>query len=250
MSFFGKLFGREEEPQDTGARKISPQIVRLTKKLENQWGQSQDRQIAIDALAALATPEAVDALLKRFNFRIEQTIGDEQEKRMVFDHLVALGPVSVESILSFLRTENSPYWPTKALRQIAGDDATVDYLLEIINGMEAIFDRDIQRKIELVSNLREFNQPKVTEALLLFARDENEELRVHAVEGLAATGCEDMCDVLIDRLVDPEETQRMRTAILSLLVDKKWKVKARKDEIRQIIPESFWIDDVGTIKAR
>ncbi len=252
MGFLSKLFGGGADESSSGAqvRKVSPQIVRLTRKVENKYGQAQDRQMAIDQLAQIGTAEAVQALLKRFSFRIEQTIGDEEEKHAVFNHLVALGPVAVEPILEYMRTENAPYWPTKALRQIVGDDTTVSYLLGMIREMEAIFDRDINRKVELVSNLCEFNHPDVISALFEFAADENEEIRVRAVEAMAHMGTEELCEALVDRLMDASETQRMKIAILNLLVDRKWKVKSRKEEIRKVLPESFWIDDVGTIRAR
>ena len=120
-----------------------------------------------------------------------------------------------------------------------GGDCDAQYLLNLDSG-----------KVELVSNLCEFDHPEVIKALFEFAKDESEEIRVRAVEAMAKMGNEDLCDVLIDRLVDPAETQRMRVSILSLLVDRKWKVKHRKEEIRKVIPDSFWIDDVGTIKAR
>lgn len=248
MGFLDKLFGSKDE---SGAAKgPSSALLRLQKKAANKYGQPQDRQHALKALADEGTEEAVTILLKRFTFRIEQSIGDEEEKHLVCDDLIRLGPISVPPILEFLETENSAYWPIKALREIVGDEKTVDHLLAIIDRAEAIFDRDIQRKVELVSNLREFHQERVRDLLMEFLKDENEELRVQAVEGLLDLGHEDVADVMVDRLTDEEETQRVKTAILNLLIDKKWKVKQRKDEIRKIIPQSFWIDDTGVIRRR
>jgi len=251
MGFFSKLFGRDEADGDqTPVKKASSQILRLTRKLENKYGQAQDRQVAIDQLASIGTAEAAEALLKRFSFKIEQTIGDEEEKTSVYNYLVAMGPTAVEPIVSYLKNENNPHWPTKALRQIVGDDTTVAQLLDLITNMEAIFDRDIQRKEELVSNLCEFDHPDVVKALAEFARDENEEVRVRAVEAMARMGNEELCDLMVERLMDEQETRRMRMSILALLVDRKWKVKNRKEDIRKILPDSYWIDDVGTIRAR
>lgn len=253
MGFLSRLFGRDDDNGGDGTtpvKKVSPQIARLIKKVENKYGQAQDRQIAIDQLAQVGTAEAAAGLLKRFSFRIEQTIGDEEEKQAVCNHLVVLGPTAVEPILEYLREENAPYWPTKALRQIVGDDATVTYLLDIIRNMDAIFDRDINRKIELVSNLCEFDHPDVVAALFEFARDENEEIRVRTVEAMARIGNEELCEIMVDRLMEDSETRRMKLAILNLLVDRKWKVKSRKEEIRKILPEAYWIDDVGTIRSR
>ncbi len=159
MGLFSKLFGGSKDEattEDAPAKgpALPPAVVRLMKKVENKYGQAQDRQVAIRQLADMGTPEAVHGILRRFTFRIEQTIGDEEEKRQVFDEIVRLGPVSVPPILEFLEKENSPYWPTKALRDILGEEKTVAHLIDIIDRTEAIFDRDIERKIELVEPAR------------------------------------------------------------------------------------------------
>lgn len=246
MGFFSKLFGGGE-----GGKKALPgSLQRLRKKVINRYGQPQDRQQAMKAVADMGTEEAANVLLERFTFRIDQTIVDEDEKRTVCDYLVAFGPVAVGPILKFLETENAPYWPIKALRQIIGDEQTVTHLLEIIDRCEAIFERDIERKILLVQNLREFKDPRVRERLFAFLNDENEELRVQAVEGLMEMGQQEMVDVMIDRLLAPQESQRVKTAILNLLIDKKWRVKHRKEEVRKAIPPTFWIDDVGVIHRK
>lgn len=257
MGFFSRLFGKGDADSPAGGEGKAPvkkgpppAVARLLKRISNKYGQPQDRQAAIRALADIGTEDAVETLLVRFTFRIEQTIGDEQEKQMVHDEVVRLGPTSVGPILRFLERENAPFWAVKALRRIVGDERTVDELLRIIDGMEAIFDRDIERKVELVSNLREFKDPRVRERLLAFLSDENEEFRVQAVQGLAEMGQEEMASVLVDRMLDENETQRVRTEILNLLIDKKWRIRHRKDQVRKMIPNTFWVDDVGVIHRR
>ncbi len=253
MGFFGRLFGSggdAEQEGRTAKAGHSPQVARLLKKASNKFGQAQDRQLALTSLAELGTEEAIEALLQRYTFRIEQTIGDEEEKRMVFESLVRLGPPAVPPILRFLQTQNAPFWPAKALTEIVGPDQTVTHLMTLIEGMEAVFDRDIERKVELVSNLREFKDPRVRDMLLGFLKDDNEEFRVQALEGLADLGSEEMGDVLVERLLDEGETQRVKTAILNLLIDRRWKVKRHKESIRKVIPDAFWIDDVGVIHRR
>jgi len=249
MGLFDRLFnkGSQGEP---AKKQVSPAVARLTRRLTNKYGQPQDRQAAIRALAEIGTEEAVAALLRRFTFRIEQTIGDEDEKRAVYDEIVRIGETAVGPILSYLEKENAPFWAVKALREIVGDERTVTELLRIIDGMEAIFELDIQRKVELVSNLRQFSDPRVKEKLLSFLNDENEEFRVQALQGLAEMGEEDMASVLIDRMLDENETQRVRTEILNLLIAKKWRIKHRKEQVRKVIPNAFWIDDVGVIHRR
>ncbi len=255
MGLFSKWFGggkddaKETETAPKSSSLPAP-VQRLIKKVENKYGQAGDRQAAIKQLADMGTPEAVFGLLRRFTFRIEQSIGDEEEKRMVYDELVRLGPVSVQPILDFLEKENAPFWPTKALASILGDERTVGHLIDIIERAEAIFDRDIERKVELVSNLREFQDPRVRDMLLGFLTGDNEELRVHALEGLAELGRDEMGDTLVERLLDENETQRVKTTVINLMIDKKWKVKHHKEAIRKVIPQAYWIDDVGVIHKR
>jgi hypothetical protein len=258
MGLFSRIFGggKDETTEDadatTGPRvsKMSGPVQRLMKKVENAYGQAGDRQAAIRQLAEMGTAEAVQAMLRRFTFRIEQSIGDEEEKRQVFDEIVRLGPISVAPILDFLEKENAPYWPTKALNEILGEEKTVAHLIDIIERLDAIFDRDIERKVELVSNLREYKDPRVRDMLEGFLSGDNEELRVHAIEGLADLGRDEMGDTLVERLLDENETQRVKTAVLNLLIEKKWKVKRHKESIRKVIPAAFWIDDVGVIHRR
>jgi hypothetical protein len=206
--------------------------------------------MALASLAEIGTEEAIDALLLRYTFRIEQTIGDEEEKRTVYGYLIDLGSTAVDPIVRFLEKHNAPFWPTKALTEIVGEERTVGYLIDIVQDMEAIFDKDIERKVELISNLREFRDPRVTELLLGYLDDDNEEFRVHAVEGLADLGDEEMGDTLVERLLSEDETQRVKTTVLELLIDRKWKIKRHKEAIRKVIPDAYWIDDVGVIHRR
>lgn len=256
MGFFSRLLGKREGGHEqgggaqSGKRKYTGHLGRLRKRVTNKYGQPQERQAAIHSVAEMGTEEAAEVLLERFTFSIEQSITDEEEKRTVCDYLIGFGDVAVPAILRYLENENAPYWAIKALRSIIGDEATVDHLVAIIDRTEAIFDRDVERKVLLVSNLRELNHPKVKEKLVSFLDDENEELRVQAVEGLSNMLDGEMAELLVERLVDSSETQRLKTAILNVLVDRKVKVKRRREDVRKAIPQSFWIDDVGVIRRR
>jgi hypothetical protein len=253
MGFLNRLFGGNDGNEGTataGRPSLSPQVARLHKKASNKYGQAQDRQQAIASLAELGTHEAIATMLLRYTFRIEQTIGDEEEKRLVYDELIRLGRSAVDPILEFLEKQNAPYWPTRALREIVGEEEAVTHLLRIIDAMEAIFDRDVERKIELVSNLREFRDSRVRDKLMELLHDDQEELRVHGIEGLVELGSDEMGDVMIGMLLDENETQRIRTTILNLIVDRKWKIKKFKEQLRKVLPEAFWVDDVGVIHRR
>lgn len=239
---FWKIFGKKENGEDR-------RVKRALKKLTNKYQQTQERKKAIEDLAEIGTQEAISALLQRFTFTTEQTIIDEEEKDIVFRTIISFGEKSVSPIIKFINENSYVYWPLKALREIVGEKRTAEELIKAIDAVEEIYEQDTKRKIQLVSNLREFNISETKEKLLQLLHSENEEIRVLAIDGLSVYG-EDVSSVLIDRLLMEEETQRIKTFILDLLIDKKWRIKRFKKEILKAIPENFWIDDTGVVRRR
>lgn len=248
MGIFDKIFGKDNP--DNG-KKFSFQVARAVKKITNPNQQPTERKYAIQSLAQLGTDEAAQALVLRFGMKSEQSIVDEEEKKMAADALVGMGERSVEPLEDFIRHETSLYWPIRALADILGKDVTVEFLLHELNACEAIFERDVLRKMELVSNLTQFNDPMVPDALKkILDEDENEEIKARAIEGLADIADQDMIRYFIDRFVNPKETQRIRNVLLQIAVEKKWKVKYRRDEIKPLLPATYWIDDIGIIRRK
>jgi hypothetical protein len=240
--FLKSLFSKESREKSN--------IERMTKKLTNVHQQSVERKRVINLLADIGTYDAIYALLKRFTVRAEKTIEDEEEKQIVYQTVVSLGENAVQPLNDFIKKEISVFWPLKALSELMGKEKTIDFLIYLIDRTEAIFDMDVARKIEYVSNLREFDDRKVFEKLYSLISDDNEEIRVHAIEGLGSHESEEVMDLFIDRLVDENETQRIKSTILNLLIDNKWKIKKKKAQILKVIPPTYWIDDTGIIRRR
>ena len=84
---FKNFFSSEGKEQRT--------VQRAGKKLLNKYQQTQERKRAIDILAGVGSEEAIVALLKRYQFRTESTIVDEDEKETVFNVCVNLGERAV-----------------------------------------------------------------------------------------------------------------------------------------------------------
>ena len=61
----------------------------------NRRAQAVDRWEAIQALARMQTPEAVEALLPRFTFYVDPSITDQEEKDAAFEGIVATGEAAV-----------------------------------------------------------------------------------------------------------------------------------------------------------
>jgi len=232
------------------ASRSERQIERAARKLMNKHIQSPERKRAIEILESAGTTEAVRALLGRFTFRTQVQIVDEDEKEFAYQALLRLGATCIPAIEEFVHTEEAIYWPLRALAQIAGEHVAVALLLREIDGITENYDRDVARKHELVSNLREFRTPAVFDKLTGLLKDETEEVRILAIDGLSFFEDVDPAQHLVPLLLAEEETVRVKQMILDMVIHRGWNVKKFKKELTPKLPEQFWIDDTGVIQRR
>ena len=94
------LFGSKEEREKGALRK-------LQQKHTERYGPPENRQKAIEQLAALDTPAALGALCMRFTVRSDVGITDDDEKESVRGHLVAAGPKAVGPVKAYLEKQES-----------------------------------------------------------------------------------------------------------------------------------------------
>jgi hypothetical protein len=241
---FMKFFSSEGKEQRS--------IERAGKKLMNKYHQTAERKRAIEILAGVGTEEAVVMLLKRYQYRTEATIVDEDEKEVVFLECVELGHRAVAGCKSYIETETGIYWPVKALRKIVGDEETTTHLLAVIDGIEDTFGVNRARLEELVDNLRAFaHDDRVYDRLVLFLENEDEEIVIRAVDGLS-TRLDDpsVCAQVVPLLLDEDRSPRVRTMILELMIEQQWNVKRHKKQLTDHLPDNYWIDDTGVVRRK
>jgi len=224
-------------------------IQRLEKRVTNKWGQAVERQRAMQQLADIGSEEALDALLKRFTFRIDGQITDEEEKRLGFDFLIAAGPRSIAPIERFVTANDGVYWPLRALKEIVGMDGTVELLLRALDRAEKIEGRVNELKVQLVSNLRDFPHPLVCERLKALCRDANGEVRIMAVDGLLTYGEDEALPVVAERLLDPEETNSTKGIIFEQLLERGWSLEPWREALTEaaVFPAHYRLGPQGRI---
>lgn len=235
------------------ARRVSrgeKQIARAEKKLLNKHMQSAERKRSIEILEAAGTTPAVKAMLGRFTYRAPVQIVDEDEKEFAYHALLRLGVQAVPAIQAFIREEEAIYWPLRALSQIVGEDEAVAILLREIDGITEGYDRDVARKHELVSNLREFQTPSVYEKLVKLVDDENEDIRILAIDGLSFFEDVDPAEQVLPRLLNEGESARVKQMIFDMVLRRGWNVKKFKKELQATLPDHFWIDDTGILQRK
>jgi len=231
---------------DIFASKGPGAIKKHAARAANRRAQNPDRWESIQALAEMRTPEAVTALLARFTIRVDPSIVDQEEKDAAFQGVVGAGDVAVEPVKRFMRDSETISWPLKALEQLLPDEEVVAALLEALEDMDTEYERDPQKKIQLVAYLEDRADSRIVEAVRRFLDDQNETVRFHAIGAIyvqaeAETAREELLATLLR-----EESVRCRARILDGFVENEWAVPDdQRQHVRSQLPDGYAIDGGG-----
>lgn len=233
---------------DPEARKRS-RIASLSKKLQQKFGQTEDRIGAAEALASMRDPEAMAGLLRRFTVTVDNHTHDQDEKQHVSDLIVEEGPLAIEPLKDFLRREKEVSWALRTLRRLVEGTQWVDIVLETL-GNRTSEDTDHEKLDQIIRELQNNKDPRVPKALARFLTDLDDSIRFAAVEALGTIDAEESRLPLLEAVVNPqEESQRVRGRILEVFKDRGWEVKGYRKAIEERLPEGWYLDRSGHIKA-
>ncbi len=231
------IFGFLKSTPDGALKKHAARVA-------NKRSQAQDRWESIQALTKMGTPESIGALLKRFTFRVDPSITDQEEKDAVFQSIVASGETAVQPILAFLQSSESISWPLKMLGKLVGSEEVERALLDLLSTMDTEYERDPQKKIQVLSALEDHVSTQVFDAVRPFLEDVNETTRFHAVGALVAQNQEEGAQALSELLLR-EESVRVRARILDGFIERNWKLPGPRAELLEKLPTGYALDSSG-----
>ena len=233
---------------DLFSKKGSPAAVqKLAPKVADKRGLAPDRWEAIQALTKIDSEEAVQALLVRFTFYTDPTITDQEEKEAVFASVVAKGPIAVAPLKRFMAKAESLSWPLKMLDRVLPPEEVLAMLLDMLRGMDTEYERDPQRKLQILVELETRHGAGVVEVVKPFLSDVHETARFHAVGAVLAQDDADSArDALHEALVR-EDSMRIKGRILDGFGQRAWKVEPSKVGK---LPDAFTVDAAGVPKRR
>jgi len=218
-------------------------LKKHAQRVANKRSQAPDRWESIQALAAMHDPKAIDALLVRFTFTTDPSITDQEEKDAVFDAVVNAKDVALDPVRRFLARAESLGWPLKLLQSILSPEDVLSELLHLLSRMDTEYERDPQRKIQVLAALEEQRDPRIAQAAQRFVDDVNETVRFHAVGALLAQDAAlESRDVLLQALAK-EESVRVRARILDGFAQHQWSVGSIAKSLK--LPPSYRLDPKG-----
>ncbi len=242
FDIFSKKKGEAANP-----KKTEREIAKLQKLVGNKMSQNYDRQQAIEELGRMGSAEAAMALLKRFDWTLDPSITDQEEKEAAAQGVIATGEAALGSIRKYCARAESLTWPLRILQQIVPEEHIVDELLGVLDEFDTEYTRNAEPKEQLIATLEEYPCEDVRVAVEPFLQDAAEPVRFRAATTTFAMADEQSVPALLEALGE-EESLRVRNRIAQGLAERGWKIPSDLQEAcRESLPEGFKLDG-GTVR--
>ena len=203
---------------------------------------------------------AMAGMLSRFTFIYDTNmVRDEEEKGNVEQWLVALATGDLaqdvlQQIKKHLRSAPTLSWGLKLVRDVYDHDTVWEVLSEVLEDFDPEYERDPSRKIQLMTFLGDFDDPRSVEALLPFLEDHDETVRYLVAESLFKHGDERAREPLLKLMcAEDEESLRIKAAITEGFMESGWRVKGFRGTVEKLLASQlpdYIVDGKSRIKTK
>ena len=238
------IFSKSKEERPKSDR----DVPRLEKLVANKLSQNYDRQEAIEELSRIGSAASARALLRRFNWMLDPSITDQEEKETCLRGIVAAGELALDPLRDYCKKAESLTWPLKVLKEIVPAERFVEELLSLLDQFDTEYTRTVEPKVQLLRVLEEHPGEDVRIAVEPFLGDASEMVRFTAVNTTFAVNDEKSTPALLDALVG-EESLRVKNRIGERLAERGWSVTEDQQEaVKKALPPGFALDRGRVVK--
>jgi len=223
MGIFDFLKKGSTPPPAQNKNPVSKKVAGPAKVVADKRAQTYDRAEAIRILAEMKSADAAEALLKRFNFSIDPSITDQEEKESAYLGIIAAGEDAVPAVVAFCERAEVLTWPLRILREILDDEAYKKELLDMAAGFDTEYARNVEPKLQVIGALAEVKGEDVRGEVERFLEDSNENVRFTAVQSTFAQAKEESIEALV-KLLEAEESIRIKNNVCAGFITRGWKV--------------------------
>jgi hypothetical protein len=243
MGFFDFFKGKGGSARGGAADERA--LMRHAERVMDKRAMSPDRFASIEFLCRLGTAEAWRALLPRFNFNVDPGITDREEKYYIVEAITGNPEHAVEPLREYLRSGQSINWAIKLLREILSPEDFVAEMVDYLRTFDTGYEKNFDRKLQLIMSLEDVPDPRVTAAVLPFLEDFTEDVRFHAVRTLLAQNDEAAARGPLLALLLRDDSVRIRTTVVEGLADRGWAIEPeQRDRVAQLlqtVPTGPWV---------
>ena len=169
---------------------------------------------------------------------------------MVVHMLVEKGNDAVDPILRFLSSHHHVEWPIQALSQILPREQLVP---KLVSALEKVATASAftppEHKADLIRAMRGHVTPEIASVLRQFLSDDDDDVRIAAIDGIAEVG-DELRELLLEVFLEADDRPRIRIKIAEIFADREWPVKGYRPKIEQTLPEGFYLSAKGLIRRR
>ena len=249
MGLFDLFLGKRKSSTDSEKPKSERELQRFERLISNKLSQNYDRQEALEQLSRVGTARSAEILLKRFNWQMDPSITDQEEKEVAVEGVAAAGEAALEPIRAFCRKADSLTWPLKALRLIVPPDRLEEEYLGLLDMFDTEYVRNPEPKAQLIAVLQDYKSNDVRIAVEPFLMDMSEPVRFAAVSTILAMGDDRSVATLVEAMVE-EESLRVKNRIVVGLQEQKWVIPVDRRELcGSHLPEQFVINESGIVSG-
>ncbi|MBW1830667.1 MAG: hypothetical protein DRH23_08140 [Deltaproteobacteria bacterium] len=219
-------------------------------RVANKRAQQHERSESIQVLASDGSEEALRGLLTRFNLRVDPSITDGEEKNAAFLGVVQNGEAALGPVRDFLASSDTLAWPLKILKEIQSEEEVTTILLELLSTMHTEYERDPQKKVDVIASFEERKDPRIVDAVTRFLEDMNETVRFYVVGAILT---QDEADTALDAMTAAfitEESVRVRIRMLDGYIERSWTLGAVKDEASKKMPTGYTLGKKGEVRKK
>ncbi len=226
---------------------------RLVTKVVSKNMQHEDRMFAIQSLCDMDTDESLRAVFRRWDLKADKEREDRAEKEFLADVLAEKGSRVLPFISEHLDRSANVTWPLQVMRRVAETETVVGEIIRVLHKEGAGVSFHSVKKVHLLQLIAEFDDDRITDAVIPFLDDYDESVRFAAANTLGAKGDDRSGPALLARLVLPEEeSNRVKSALLGSLADRSWSVAGQPiDAIRKASAEvdGFSVSPKGVTRS-
>ncbi len=227
---------------------------RLGKRVTEKYGPPENRQKAILTLSELGTPEALSTLLLRFTVSSDPSITDAEEKQNVFELMVEAGDKAIQPLKDFVKRQDSVSWAVRILAELLSPQEVNTIAIGELQRLGAEYTRDPEKKVQLISWLDEHRgaetDARLVPTLVPYLEDMSDDVKLAAARTLAAGKAAASREPLLQALVLPDQSARVRQSLLAALADGQFGVQGYREKVESLLQEPYFIDKEGVVKRR
>jgi len=153
-------------------------------------------------------------------------------------------------VRDFLDSSETLAWPLKILKELQSEEEVTTILLELLAKMDTEYERDPQKKIDVIASFEERKDPRIVEAVTRFLEDMNETVRFYAAGAILAQDEADAALEPMTKAILAEESVRVRMRMLDGYIERGWKLGDAKDEASKRMPTGYTLGKKGEVRKK